>query len=81
MIDINTYCFLFYNWFFIGALVFLYWKIRNIRNELNMKKEIFFIMLAWSVFSIVFYLINFILQIYMESSGSKELNDSALFYT
>ena len=66
MAEINTYCFILFNWICLGALVFLYWKLRNIRNELNMKTEILFVMLAWGLFSVLFYLLNFILQEYLE---------------
>jgi hypothetical protein len=36
----NQIMFVILNWLEIAGLSFLFWKIRNIQNELNIKKEV-----------------------------------------
>ena len=65
MITANLINFVFVNWALVVGYVLIYWKIRNIRNELNIKKEIAIIMVAWVIFSMIYFILNLILQNYL----------------
>ena len=82
LLHINIYVFIVVNWVFLSSLVLIYWKIRNIRNELNIKKEILFVMFAWGFFSLLYYSLNVLLRAFIHSDLSDPYQDTmAKFYT
>jgi len=51
----NALMFIILNWIEIIGFALLFWLIRNIKNELNVKREIQIVLLFWSVFSIIYF--------------------------
>jgi hypothetical protein len=60
----NSIMFVVLNWGEIVGFAMLFWSVRNIKNELNVKREVQAVLLSWGIFS-VFY---FILQINLEKT-------------
>jgi len=51
----NALMFIILNWIEIIGFALLFWLIRKIKNELNVKREIQIVLLLWSVFSIIYF--------------------------
>lgn len=43
------------NWVEIVGFAYLFWLVRNIKNELNVKREVQAVLLFWSVFSVIYF--------------------------
>jgi hypothetical protein len=53
---INLCIFIFVNWSQTLALIFLLYKIRNVKDELNLKNELRLIILIWLAFSLCYFI-------------------------
>ena len=56
----NQIMFVVLNWFEIAGLSVLFWIIRNIQNELNIKKEVQSVLIFWSTFSVLYFIFQLI---------------------
>eukprot|EP00347_Sterkiella_histriomuscorum_P018057 403346954 len=65
----NLIVFVVLNWFEIAGYAIAFWMVRNIKNELNIKVEIYFIIIFWTLFSIFYFSMNIYLQ-YLHSQPS-----------
>lgn len=54
----NALMFIIFNWIEIIGYVLLFWLIRKIKNELNVKREIQIVLLFWSIFSIIYFSVH-----------------------
>lgn len=81
MLALNNISFILLNWLEIVGFVFMYWKIRKIRNELNIKAELAVIMLFWSIFSIIYFILKFLLIILPEGSDHTASSTKAFIIT
>lgn len=62
MQEANSLVFVIINWFEIAGFAFAFWMVRNIKNELNVKVEIYFILIFWTLFSVFYFVMNIYLQ-------------------
>jgi hypothetical protein len=51
----NSLMFILLNWIEIIGFALLFWIIRKIKNELNVKREVQIVLIFWSVFSIIYF--------------------------
>jgi hypothetical protein len=58
----NSIMFVVLNWAEIVGFAMLFWFVRNIKNELNVKREVQAVLLSWGIFSVLY----FFLQINLE---------------
>lgn len=58
MQEVNAIIFVLFNWFEIAGFSIAFWVIRNIKNELNIKVELYFVLVFWTVFSIFYFAMN-----------------------
>ena len=49
--NVNIWFYLFWNWLELFVLVIVSYRIRNVRDELNISKELFTIIINWIFFS------------------------------
>lgn len=56
--------FLFWNWVELVAFVWIYMKIENVKDELNIQKELKYIIYAWLGFSIIYFFCNTLLKMF-----------------
>jgi hypothetical protein len=54
----NNISFIILNWLELLGFVIVYWLIRNIRNELNILREVQVIIISWGVSSMVYFSLN-----------------------
>ena len=54
--DMNKYSFVILNWLELIILVFMIYKIRNVKDELNIKSELIWIMAFWILFSFGYFI-------------------------
>lgn len=66
----NSFAFIVLNWLEIVGYAYAFWLVRNIRNELNIKREIQAILFFWTAFSITYFLLN--LQLSIQDPGSLQ---------
>ena len=71
MQEVNSIIFILFNWFEIAGFALAFWIIRNIKNELNIKIEIYFILIFWTIFSIFYFSMNLYLQ-YLEQQNIQQ---------
>ena len=62
MQEANSIIFVFLNWLEILGFALLFWMVRNIKNELNVKRELETILIFWTFFSILYFSMNVFLQ-------------------
>jgi hypothetical protein len=60
MYIINNLSFILLSWSEIFGFGLLYWLIRDIRNELNMKREVQAILIFWTFFSLLYFILNLV---------------------
>jgi hypothetical protein len=51
----NSIIFVLLNWGEVIGFALLFWLVRNIKNELNVKTEVQAVLLFWTVFSIIYF--------------------------
>jgi hypothetical protein len=54
---INVVMFITLNWAEIIGFAVLFWLVRNIKNELSVKSEVQAVLLLWSSFSVVYFVV------------------------
>ncbi len=54
--ETNLSIFFFVNWLQTIILVGLMWQIRNVKDELNLKKELYIVIAIWIIFSLAYFL-------------------------
>jgi predicted neutral ceramidase superfamily lipid hydrolase len=59
------------------SLVILMWQIRNVKDELNLKKELYIVIAIWIVFSLFYFAA---LQIDMNSSKDQDKFESQMIF-
>lgn len=58
MIQINKCSFVIFNFAELVVLLYMLVKIKNIKDELNIKVEINILILLWLIFSIIYFVTN-----------------------
>jgi len=51
----NSIIFVLLNWGEVIGFALLFWLVRNIKNELNVKTEVQAVLVLWTVFSIIYF--------------------------
>ena len=54
---INEVMYVFLNWAEIIGFALLFWLVRNIKNELNVKREVQAVLLFWGFFSLIYFVL------------------------
>ena len=54
----NSIVFIILNWLEVFGFALLFWLVRNIKNELNVKSEVQSILIFWGIFSLIYFLLN-----------------------
>lgn len=76
MYIINNLSFILLSWGEIFGFGMLYWLIRDIRNELNMKREVQVILIFWTFFSLLYFILNLINEsLYIKHYSSATSTD------
>lgn len=52
---VNSLIFVILNWGEVVGFAALFWMIRNIKNELNVKREVQAVLVLWGIFSIIYF--------------------------
>lgn len=52
---VNSLIFVILNWGEVVGFAGLFWMVRNIKNELNVKREVQVVLILWGVFSIIYF--------------------------
>ncbi len=68
----NISIFFIVNWAQTLTLVMLMWKIRNVKDELNLKKELYLVIGIWLVFSLLYFSA---LQVDMSTIGYRQAEE------
>ncbi len=68
----NEIMFIIINWFDIAGLALLFWKIRNISNELYNKTEVQIVIIFWGIFSVLDYIFLLIRSKLNPSSPTRD---------
>ena len=71
----NQIMFVVLNWLEIAGLSLLFWKIRNIPNELNIKKEVQSVLIFWSTFSVLYFIFQLIWS-KLDEIDNKDLRET-----
>ena len=58
----NSIMFVVLNWSEVGGFALLFWLVRNIKNELNVKREVQVVLLCWGLFSVIYFSLQIKLQ-------------------
>ena len=66
--EINHYMFIFFNWVLMIIFVGMYLLIQQIKDELQIKKELFWIIILWSLTNIIYFTLNQIEKAYEPDS-------------
>ncbi len=72
--QINTWFYLAWNWLELFILVIFTYLIRNVRDELNISLELFFINVSWTLFSSLYMGFTFYFISYPDVSETKTEN-------
>ena len=80
MQEANSIIFVFLNWMEIIGFAFLFWMVRNIKNELNVKIELQTILIFWTFFSIIYFSLNVTLQDINPDDSEKILEIKMLIF-
>lgn len=51
----NSIMFVVLNWAEVAGFALLFWLIRGIKNELNVKREVQVVLLCWGLFSVIYF--------------------------
>ena len=54
----NAILFVVLNWAEIIGFALLFWFVRNIKNELNVKREVQAVLLSWGIFSVIYFFLQ-----------------------
>jgi hypothetical protein len=54
----NAIIFVVLNWAEIVGFALLFWFVRNIKNELNVKREVQAVLLSWGIFSVIYFFLQ-----------------------
>ena len=54
----NAIIFVVLDWAEIVGFALLFWFVRNIKNELNVKREVQAVLLSWGIFSVIYFFLQ-----------------------
>ena len=54
--EFNISLFFFVNWIQTVILIYLLYAIRNVKDELNLKTELIYVIIIWVIFSLGYFL-------------------------
>ena len=60
MTDFNVSLFFLVNWMQTVTLIYLLYAIRNVKDELNLKTELIYVIIIWVIFSLSYFTALFI---------------------
>lgn len=59
---VNSLIFVILNWGEVIGFAGLFWMVRNIKNELNVKREVQVVLILWGIFSVIYFSFQLALQ-------------------
>lgn len=80
MYILNNMSFIFLSWAEIFGFAMLYWLIRDIRNELNMKREVQVVLITWTFFSMLYFILNLVNESLYIQEIQEIYKTSDIFY-
>lgn len=84
MKTINEFSFVIVNYLELLGFLIIWWLIRNIRNDLNIKMEVTVAIIFWALFSMIYFILSIVLKLTdtNKTIDSKEYkNNSTIIFT